>query len=60
MNVLYLNEIFTKVYKTILHVAIEKRNTELVQLVLNYKNLDINIYNIFKYKKINIIYTNQI
>lgn len=57
---LYLNEIFTKVYKTILHVAIEKRNTELVQLLLNYKNLDINILNIFQYKKINIIYTNQI
>lgn len=37
------NEIFSYFYKTALHVAIEKRNTEMVKLLLTCDRIDINI-----------------
>lgn len=47
----FFNKILSDIYKAPLHLAIEKNNVDIVQLLLSCENIDVNlksIYEIFK------------
>lgn len=40
-------EIMTYIYETVLHIAVEKENIEIIKLLLAKKSIDINVFKIF-------------
>lgn len=41
-----MNEVFDFIYKTSLHIAVEKRNNEIINLLLSKQEIDVNIKSI--------------
>ena len=50
LQIIYLNEILFLFHKAALHIAIEKGNLSIVQLLLNHNGIDVNNKSIILFK----------